>query len=404
MRLAQRPRPSLAAATLLALLSACGGSGGSGGGSGGDTIGSPGPNVQPVAVNPGPAGDYVNGLFTSVTICVPGTSSCQTIDGVLVDTGSMGLRLVSSVVTLPLPGQPSAAGAALLECNQFQDSFQWGEVVRADVKIAGEQASAVPLQLVGGTDVPVPDACTSSGVPPQHTVDELGANGILGIGLFQQDCGPACALNGSRNPGIYYSCPGSGCVPTAVALDQQVQNPVSRFSQDNNGVIVQLPPVPAQGAPHVDGSLIFGIGTRSNNGLGSALVYRVDDVGNFTTVFQGQSYPASFVDSGSNGLYFLDSATAGLQTCRDSDSFYCPPATANLTATNRGANGTSAAVNFSVANAQQLFNTPNNAFSNLGGKNDGAFDWGLPFFYGRNVYTAIELSTTPGGSGPYFAY
>jgi hypothetical protein len=169
-------------------------------------------------------------------------------------------------------------------------------------------------------------------------------------------------------------------------------------------VIVQLPSVPAQGSPSVSGSLVFGIGTRSNNGLGSALVYRVDDVGNFTTVFQGQSYPASFIDSGSNGLYFLDSTTAGLPTCRDSDSFYCPPTTADLTATNRGANGTSAAVNFSIANAQQLFNTPNNAFSNLGGTNDGAFDWGLPFFYGRNVYTAIELKTTPGGSGPYFAY
>ena len=392
------------AAALLALLAACGGDGGSGGGSGGDTIGSPGPNVQPIVVNPGPAGDYVNGLFTSVTICVPGSSSCQTIDGVLVDTGSMGLRLVASVVTLPLPPQASAAGAPLLECNQFQDSFQWGPVVRADIKLAGEQAPSVPLQLVGGSAVAVPDACAASGVPPQHTVDELGANGILGVGLFRQDCGPACTQSGSRNPGIYYSCPASGCVPSAAGLDQQVQNPVWLFPQDNNGVIVQLPSVPALGAPSVSGSLVFGIGTRSNNGLGAALVYRVDDVGNFTTVFQGRSYPASFVDSGSNGLYFLDAGTAGLQSCRDNDAFYCPPTTASLQATNRGASGTSAPVDFMVANAATLFNTPNNAFSNLGGTNPGAFDWGLPFFFGRNVYTAIELQTTPGGAGPYFAY
>jgi hypothetical protein len=407
MRLARARRPSLAAAALLALLAACGGDGGSGGGSGGsggDTIGSPGPNVLPIVVDPGPAGDYVNGLFTSVTICVPGTSSCQTIDGVLVDTGSMGLRLVASVVTLPLPPQSSAAGAPLHECNQFQDSFQWGAILRADIKLAGEQASSVPLQLIGGSSFAVPDGCTASGVPPQHTVDELGAKGILGVGLFRQDCGPACALSGSRNPGLYYSCGASGCVPSAVGLDEQVQNPVWRFAQDNNGVIVQLPSVPALGSPRVDGSLIFGIGTRSNNGLGSALVYPVDDVGNFTTEFQGKSYPASFVDSGSNGLYFLDSASAGLQSCRDNDSFYCPPTTASLTATNRGANGASASVNFTVANAVALFNTPNNAFSNLGGTNAGAFDWGLPFFFGRNVYTAIELQTTPGGSGPYFAY
>jgi hypothetical protein len=30
------------------------------------------------------------------------------------------------------------------------------------------------------------------------------------------------------------------------------------------------------------------------------------------------------------------------------------------------------------------------------------FDWGLPFFYGRAVYTAIEGRGTP--AGPYFAF
>jgi hypothetical protein len=32
------------------------------------------------------------------------------------------------------------------------------------------------------------------------------------------------------------------------------------------------------------------------------------------------------------------------------------------------------------------------------------FDLGMPFFFGRNVFTAIENQTTPGGTGPYFAY
>jgi len=30
--------------------------------------------------------------------------------------------------------------------------------------------------------------------------------------------------------------------------------------------------------------------------------------------------------------------------------------------------------------------------------------FGLPFFYGRTVYTALDGATTPGGTGPYFAY
>jgi hypothetical protein len=32
------------------------------------------------------------------------------------------------------------------------------------------------------------------------------------------------------------------------------------------------------------------------------------------------------------------------------------------------------------------------------------FDWGLPFFFGRKVYTAIDGQNTPGGVGPYWAY
>jgi hypothetical protein len=401
------PVPAALAAVLLLALGACGGSSGGGGpsGGGGDVIGGTGPNVQPIFVNAGPTGDYVNGVFTSVTLCVPGTGSCQTIDGVLVDTGSSGLRLLHSVLTLPLPAQ-SLGGSPLTTCNQFQDSYQWGPVVLADIKLAGELASSVPIQVVGGYSVGAPDACTASGLPAQDTLDTLGANGILGLGLFEQDCGPACTLSGARNPGVYFTCGSSpeSCVAAAVGLGQQVQNPVWLFASDNNGVIVQLPALPAAGVPGAAGSLIFGIGTRSNNGLGSALVYRTDDQGYITSVFQGQSYPKSFVDSGSNGLFFLDPATSGLASCRGNTGFYCPPTTQNLTATNRGSSGTGTSVGFSIANADTLFNSPNYAFSNLGGSNPGAFDWGLTFFFGRNVYTAIEQQSTPGGVGPYFAY
>ena len=39
------------------------------------------------------------------------------------------------------------------------------------------------------------------------------------------------------------------------------------------------PAVPAAGAPSVDGFLVFGIGTRDNNGLGSAKIIPVDGSG-----------------------------------------------------------------------------------------------------------------------------
>src|ERR1700733_14066190 len=47
-------------------------------------------NGQPIAVDGGPVAGaiYPNGAFTTVTICNPGTTTCQAIDGILVDTGS----------------------------------------------------------------------------------------------------------------------------------------------------------------------------------------------------------------------------------------------------------------------------------------------------------------------------
>jgi hypothetical protein len=386
-------------------LSGCGGSSNTTSPTSTPSIAAPANNVQPISVNPGPAGDYANGLFTSVTVCVPGTSNCQTIDGVLVDTGSSGLRLLGSVLSLALPPSTNASGAQLAECAQFQDSTEWGSVVRADVKLAGEVAPNLPVNVLAPAGFPaIPSQCAQPGLPVESTVADLGANGILGVGLFREDCGPGCAATGSSNPGLYYACAAGACQPVAVTLDQQVQNPVWRFTTDNNGVVIQLPTIPALGATSVAGSMVFGIGTQANNALGGASVLTVDGVGDITTVFQNRSYADSFIDSGSNAIFFLDSATTGLATCRGSADFYCPVGAVNLTATNRGGTGTSSNVSFSISSADTLFNTPNFAFGNLGGPNAGAFDWGLPFFFGRNVYTAIESQPTPAGLGPYFAY
>ena len=362
-------------------------------------------NVQPVTVNSGPTGNYANGIFTSVTVCVPSTSNCQTINGVLVDTGSYGLRLLSSAgggaLTVSLPKQTSG-GNPIGECAGFVSGFTWGPVTTADITISGERASSVPVQVVDPTFSMVPQACTNGGVPENDTLQLFGANGILGVGPFAQDCGTQCTLTGSSNPGWYYACSGNSCQVIPMPLAQQVQNPVPFFATDNNGVIVELPAVSSP-APTLSGSLVFGIGTQSNNGLGSASIFPLDANGEFSTTYKGQTYPA-FVDSGSNAYFFLDSNTTGLPTCPSNSGFYCPALTANLSATTFSGS-VSATINFSVSDADTLFSDSANAvFNTLGGPNSGMFDWGLPFFFGRNVYNAIESKSTPGGVGPYWAY
>jgi hypothetical protein len=58
-----------------------------------------------------------------------------------------------------------------------------------------------------------------------------------------------------------------------------------------------------------------------------------------------------------------------------------------------------------VGNADSLLSNGSDAAANgLAGPNAGTVDFGLPFFFGRNVYTAIEGKSTPAGTGPYTAY
>jgi Protein of unknown function (DUF3443) len=395
------------------LIQGCGGGGGSS--SSTSTTGTipvviAGSNAQPISVDAG-LGGSANLPFTSVTLCAPGDSTnCQTIDHLIVDTGSIGLRIMSSALaaSLSLTQQTDAGGNSVAECAHFADGNTWGPVKLADLKIAGEQASRLPIQVIGDSGFTVvPVACSSTG-PLKDTVQAFGANGILGLGAFRQDCGNACAQ--SSNPGIYFTCPAAGCQPAAIPLTLQLQHPATMFAGDKNGVIIELPSVPAAGAASVSGSLVFGIGTRANNAFGAANVINLNpSTGNFTTNFNGASYPRSFVDSGSNALFFQDAAIPVCQPGTAAPGFYCPALTFNGSAAIPLANGTSATVNFSVANAATLVrNNPGfAAFGNLGGPQvgPGSFDWGLPFFYGRKVYTAIEGAVTPGGpTGPYVAF
>jgi len=366
-------------------------------------------NVQALVVDQGPnnaQGVPVgarNALYVSVIVCQPGSATqCQTVDHVLLDTGSSGLRLLASALpaSFVLPAVVTSNQQTVAGCGQFANSYTWGAVRQADLRLAGEVASSVSVQVIGDNAFPtVPGSC-SSGLPPANSVDTLLANGLLGISTFLNDCGLACVVQ--AQPGTYYACQGSSCTSIALPLAQQLGNPVASFASDNNGTLITLPAVGASGAATVAGSLIFGISTQSNNALGSAAVYTLDSSGNMTTLYGGKSLP-SFLDSGSNGFFFADSTIASCTS-----GFYCPASTLSLSAVNAGTNGRNGTVNFSVANADALFrnNTGSQAFSNLAGSGATTpyFDWGLPFYFGRTVYTAIEGRMAGSVTGSYVAY
>lgn len=367
-------------------------------------------NVMPVTVDAGPASS-VNVPFVSVTLCTPGsTVDCRTIDHVIVDTGSSGLRILSSALPagLNLPQQTDDGGNPLVECMQFADGYSWGPVKRADVRLGGESIASLAIQVIGSAEFPtIPASCSSAGVA-ENTVQAFGGNGVLGVGLFESDCGKVCAQSPAPS-GVYYNCSARGCSPVTVAISKQITNPVALLATDNNGVVLTLPSLDPAGAETVSGSLVFGIGTRGNNALGSARIFKADATsGTLVTRFNGRDY-TSFIDSGSNAFFFSDGLTP-LCFGGSAKGFYCPLVTQQLTASMM-ADADAVTVDFSVANANVLLtaNLSHVAFDNLAGPTGmmlglQTFDWGLSFFYGRTVFTALENRSTPGGAGPFFAY
>jgi hypothetical protein len=337
--------------------------------------------------------------MTSVTLCVPGTDNCQTIDNIQVDTGSQGLRILASALspTLALPAITSTNGSSVAQCAVFGTGYTWGAVRSADIRLAGQTAGATSVQVIADPAVPAAAVdCTQSGLP-MLTAARLRSNGILGVGPFIADCGGACAS--SPLPRWYYACASGNCVASTLAVAQQVTNPVARFPADNNGVLIELPAVPDAGAPAVAGTMTFGIGSQSNNLLGDATVLQGSALSGYVnTIFSGNTYSTSFIDSGSNGLFF---PSTSLTVC---GLWYCPPTPQSFAATLRSTSGTTRDVNFAVSTSTTLFASGNNAFSNLAGPVGNYFDWGLPFFFGRRVFTALEGRVTPAGVGPYYAF
>jgi len=326
----------------------------------------------------------------------------------LLDTGSSGLRLLASVLpaSFVLPAVMSTDQQTVAGCGQFVSGYTWGAVRQADLRMAGEVAGAVSVQIIADSAFPtVPSSCSNT-LPAIDSVDTLHANGVLGISTFQQDCGLACVEQAQA--GTYYTCQGSSCSSIALPLVQQLGNPVASFANDNNGTVITLPAVGPSGAVAVAGSLTFGISTQSNNGLGSATVYTLDKSGNMTTLYGGKSFH-SFLDTGSNILAFADST---IPLCAGGSGFYCPATTLSLSAVNTGTNGMNGIVNFNVANTEDLNLNRNNsgfsAFSNIAATTPAGisslFDWGLPFYFGRTVYTAIEGRMAGSVTGPYVAY
>lgn len=427
----------------LLALGACGGGGG-----GGSTGGSTAVVAQttPIAVDGGPA-NALNVGFVSVTVCTPGTASCQTIDHVMLDTGSTGLRLVASVLSgsLALPAETDGTGNPLRECYAYVTSYVWGSMVSADVSIAGQKQANFPVHLIGDAAAGTPAAqCTSIANSDfasfinqpsatstlTDTVALFGANGILGVSpAGAQDCGSYCAPGSTEPPSalanFYYSCPTSTtCAPTTVALNRQASNLIALLGSGQvNGITIALPAVAAPGAASASGTLTLGVSTNaSNTPPASAKFYGLDPYSMFATQYNGSSY-LGVVDSGT-ALYLFSDGTITSCAVGSSIELFCPASTVPLTATFSEtvdvihARGTTGTVDFSIQNYNNvpatdavvpdigtpcglyLTGTCYPATATTPTQSLPYFIWGLPFHLGRTIYVVYSGTTAGGVQGP----
>ena len=107
---------------------------------------------------------------------------------------------------------------------------------------------------------------------------------------------------------------------------------------------------------------------------------------------------------------FLDKSIA---TCSGNADFYCPSSTLTRSALNQGQNGNSSTVELEIADLNTLSGS-NHAFDDIGGSiasNSGGtdsltnyFDFGLPFFFGRNVFILFDGAKVGSIAGPANAY
>lgn len=352
-----------------------------------------------ISITPNSTGvcSYVNAPCVSVSICDSSGNNCSTVNNVLLDTGSYGLRLFNSTISQNtlnnLKPITDKNNNPVGECVSYGDGSQnWGGVYKANINLSSDAIAAnVPIQIINSSFYTPPSECYNATQSPQ----DFGLNGVLGVGLYIAD------------GGSYYSCNNNGCSAISLSSNEQVSNPISFLPNNNNGLTLLFPSIPLNGAKNQSGTLYFGVNTNSQNTFNPSNVYKANtsNIPTFSSQYNSNSYSA-FLDSGTNTLSI---ANSGLTSCEFSSSWLCPSNNTNLTFLNYNSNNTGIQSILTIGNASSLLNTNNTSFSTIGtnlnfGIGLNYVDYGLPYFYGKTVQLVFQNSNSNLGTGPFWAW
>lgn len=362
-------------------------------GFGGNTIAQAASNVVPVSIA------AKNLMLVAVTVCRPSTATCVTVDKVMLDTGSVGLRLYAPAVQNALA---PVAGSSTAECGIFGSFYTWGPLREADVRLGALQASNIRVQLYGDGSVPAASAVgcgdSSSGRLADPLPSKTGFNGILGVKGLQAD---------SQS---YYSCSTASCSAVTLTMAEKLPNPVSKLPIDANGYSIQMPSIPESGANGVAGAFVLGVGTRPNNSLPATVTTIPLDSNQGFQLWMGGVAATALVDSGT-GVYALPKAQGlSLPTCAGPEAaVYCPANPMSLAILMKPSFSPTAVVgtNLTIGDGAAFLSNSMVASSTVATAVPATVSsfgvdalLGVPFFFGRNIYFGIEGQPVSTGGAP----
>lgn len=349
-----------------------------------------------VSITPNSFGtcSYFNAPCVSLSICDSSSNNCSTVPNILVDTGSYGLRVFSSVLnsnTLSsLTPELDNNNNKVAECVSYGDGSQnWGAVYLANIDFSNNNISKnVPIQIIDSSFATLPSMCSNATQSPS----DFGLNGILGVGVYIAD------------GGSYFSCNNTSCSPTTVSSSNQVSNPIAKMGA--NGITLVFPAVSNNGQKNVTGNLYFGVNTNNNNTFTNLNYYpaQLSSLGIpvFSSQYNNSNY-LSFLDSGTNTLGISNS---NLINCSSLNGFICENNT--ILAFNNLSNNGYINTNILIGNAETLLYSGNSAFNNIGSNlniSSNYMDFGMPFFYGKTIQLIFNGNSAGSSmNGPAWAW
>lgn len=380
-------------------------------------------NVQPVRIDRptiqtattlSQSGD--NRLLTSVTLCSDAAgTNCQTIDDIVVDTGSVGLKIYDYALSdggASFADEQDSNNNRLAMCARYGSGYAWGKMKVVTLRMAGETAKNLPIAVIDGaptaaTDatadqnsIPVPSACsTLNGVAQQRKFRD--SNGILGVGTPFSNCAD-CVVSTT-----YYSCTSANdCTPTFLPTRMQTTQPVASFAADNNGLVIKLPAIDNFGTSPVAGQMVFGIGTQPDNQPGVVNAFSLDSTGLGLLTVNG-TVSRVLVDSGTDDYVFPSALPVG------TNGLYAPPTPTTVSATFSAVDLTGLGldnqqpINIAIADPTSALNANAVVIDGIGRPPTSSSSenlLGLPFFFGKTMYFGLEGRTSPLGIGPLVAF